>query len=98
MRIASITDTKNNLSFYLDLVRNGETVVITDRDRPVARLEPIQYGTADDEGRLGRLERAGALKRSKKKIDLKAFLQEPLPTIASVDILELLLEERAEGS
>jgi prevent-host-death family protein len=36
MKSASISTLKNNLSAYLDLVREGETVVITDRGRRAA--------------------------------------------------------------
>jgi prevent-host-death family protein len=97
MQIASITDTKNNLSFYLDMVRNGETVVITDRHRPIARLEPIHFGETDDDGRLNRLERSGIIRRSKGKIDVKKLLDNSTPAIPGVDILKILLQERAEG-
>ena len=40
MKTATITQTKNGLSALLDRVQHGETIVITDRSRPVARLEP----------------------------------------------------------
>lgn len=61
MKSATITQAKNGLSALLDLVRAGETVVITDRGRPVARLEPAT-STDDSSGRLLRLERSGALR------------------------------------
>ena len=32
---------KNRLSHYLREVRKGQTVVVMDRDEPIARLEPI---------------------------------------------------------
>jgi prevent-host-death family protein len=32
---------KNHLSAYLDRVRDGEEIVITDRGRPVARLTSV---------------------------------------------------------
>ncbi len=35
-----VRELKTHLSRYLDRVRRGETVVITDRGKPVARLEP----------------------------------------------------------
>ncbi len=35
-----VRELKTHLSKYLDRVRGGETIVITDRGRPVARLEP----------------------------------------------------------
>ena len=38
-------DLKNNLSRYLERVRDGEEVVVTDRGRPVARLCAIDAST-----------------------------------------------------
>lgn len=38
MKTASISVAKNRLSAFVDLVRAGETVTITDRGTPVARL------------------------------------------------------------
>jgi prevent-host-death family protein len=37
-----VRDLKNNLSRYLDAVRGGQSVVVTDRGRPVARLSPVE--------------------------------------------------------
>ena len=36
-----IRELKNGLSKYVDRVRAGEEVIVTDRGRPVARLSPI---------------------------------------------------------
>lgn len=38
---AGIREIKNHLSAYLDRVRAGEEIVITDRGRPIARLTAI---------------------------------------------------------
>ena len=40
-----IRDLKNNLSKYIDRVRSGEEVVVTDRGKPVARLSAIDSST-----------------------------------------------------
>jgi prevent-host-death family protein len=53
MKKASITETKNNLSALIDgLKGGGEPVLIVDRGRPVARLEPVtggrKAGTTED--------------------------------------------------
>ena len=40
MKTASISQLKNGLSSYVDLVRAGESVLVTDRGVVVARLEP----------------------------------------------------------
>lgn len=53
-----VRDLKNNLSRYLDRVRGGEQVVITDRGRPVARLSAIDA----DVDRLAELVAAGIVR------------------------------------
>jgi prevent-host-death family protein len=65
MKTATITEAKNQLSALIDRVRHGETVVITDRGRPVARLQSVvSDAAADPAGRLARLERRGLLRRA----------------------------------
>ena len=41
MPIVSITDARARLSEYIKLVEAGETVVLTRRNKPVAKLLPI---------------------------------------------------------
>lgn len=61
MKTATITEVKNGLSAVINRVRAGETVVVTDRGVPVARIEPIDSGV-DPGARRVRLERAGLLR------------------------------------
>lgn len=96
MRTATISETKNGLSALLDTVRHGETVLITDRGRPVARLEPVASAEdpGPDEGRLARLERAGIIRRARRG-RLAEILRVPPPAPeAGGDILTALLDER----
>jgi prevent-host-death family protein len=99
MKTTSISEAKNRLSALLELVRRGETVVITNRGRPVARLEPIhsEASPLGDEARLQELERAGIIKRGKPGALRKVLQQRPLKAAPGVDVLAALLEERAEG-
>ena len=61
----SLTDFRRRLGAYLRKARAGETIVIVDRNRPIARLEPIRHrGTTDD--RVDRLEAAGIVRRGRK--------------------------------
>ena len=41
MKKASVSDLKNQISRYLDYVKHGETVLVLDRNVPVAELKPI---------------------------------------------------------
>lgn len=65
MRLVTVTEAKNGLSALIDLVQAGETVLILDRGRPVARLETAVSAAVDDPGgRLSRLQRAGIVRVS----------------------------------
>jgi prevent-host-death family protein len=52
-----VRELKNNLSRYLERVRAGDQVVVTDHGRPVARLTPVDVGT----DRLATLVAAGVV-------------------------------------
>jgi prevent-host-death family protein len=95
---ATISQTKNHLSALLDQVRHGETILIVDRDRPVARLEPVYApGPEDSEGRLARLERAGLLRRGRPApVEMVLKKRPPRPRKGG-DVLRALLKERREG-
>lgn len=92
MTTASISEAKAKLSALLDRVRAGESVTITDRGRPVARIVPAVDGP-DDDGRLARLERAGLIRRPLHEFDLEAFLARPRAE-SRASVLDALLDER----
>ncbi len=53
-----IRELKNQLSKYIDRVRAGEEVIVTDRGRPVARLSAVD----SSEDRLADLLAAGVVR------------------------------------
>jgi prevent-host-death family protein len=53
-----IRDLKNGLSKYIERVRAGEVVIVTDRGRPVARLAAVDQAT----DRLADLVAAGVVR------------------------------------
>lgn len=95
MKIASISQTKNQLSALIEQVRHGETVVITDRDRPVAKLMPIAAEEAEAaSGELALLERRGIVRRGR----AEAYtLPQPLRLRKNASALAVLIEEREQG-
>ena len=98
MKRATISQTKNQLSALIDLVKHGETVLIVDRDRPVARLEPVVVPEATEaDGRLQRLERAGLLRRGKGGVEGEILKRAPPRPRAGGDILRALLDEREDS-
>lgn len=100
MKTASITEAKNGLSALLDQVKAGESVLITDRGVPVARIEPVS--AADDtEAWLLRLERKGLIRRGNGMPPdelLRRMAEIPRPRLPEgMSVVEALLEERESG-
>lgn len=63
MKKANVSELRNRLSAYLRLVRRGQSVLVYDRDRPVARLDPIgASGLSSVADRFRTLVDSGALK------------------------------------
>ena len=56
MSVVGIRELRARLSKYLQRVKAGETIVITERGKPIGRIVPM---SASREERLGRLLQAG---------------------------------------
>lgn len=97
MKRASITEAKNQLSALIERVRRGERVVIEDRGVPVARLDPIGSAPGDDEGRLGRLERAGLARRPRGPLPRTILKSAPPRPSGGARLSDAVLADRAEG-
>jgi prevent-host-death family protein len=97
MKRATLTDTKNNLSALVDQVQHGETILILDRGRPVARLESVRGGDDDPEGRLARLERQGLLRRASVPFSSDVLMTTPPRPSEGASALDALLAERRDG-
>jgi prevent-host-death family protein len=92
---ASITEARNGFSSLLKHVRRGEIVLITDRGKPVARLEPC---LASEDPRIARLEAEGVLSSPREKLDLEGLLKVPLPRLPDgVRASDAVTEDREEG-
>lgn len=100
MRTASVTEAKNRLSALLDRVKAGESVIITDRGVPIARIEPITR-TTDWDARMQRLIAEGKvipgndMPHEELLRRMRAIPRPKLPEGAS--LLEAVLEERESG-
>src|ERR1700730_10505449 len=67
MKKDKIAELKNQLSRYLDHVRSGESVLVLDRDQPIAQIIPLARpaaGSRGHDGRLARLVRAAGAPRA----------------------------------
>ena len=93
MKDASVSELKNQISRYLDYVRHGETILVVDRNTPVAELKPITERSSSS--RLIALERKGIIRRGTSKIQRRFFNAKPGGKDAG--ILDALLDERNSG-
>jgi prevent-host-death family protein len=98
MKTANVAVAKNELSSLLRRVKRGETVVITERNQPVARLQPF-VSLAGTDAVPAALYEAGILHApAGRKLDAAAFLRSGRPALARGRTLtEAVLAERAEG-
>lgn len=97
MKKASITQAKNNLSALIDSVKGGSPVLIVDRGRPVARLEPVSASPSGDDGRLARLIREGVLRPARSTVPRSVLTTEPPRLTGNASGVRALIEERREG-
>jgi prevent-host-death family protein len=96
MKKASITEAKNNLSALIDHVKSGSPVLIVDRGRPVARLEPLS-GSGLADGRLARLARDGAVRPARGPLPKMLLASAPPRPKRGASAVRVLLEERRQG-
>src|SRR5690349_17829369 len=97
MKKASISEAKNNLSALIDSVKGGSPVLIMDRGRPVARLEPVGRIAVTDDDRLARLVREGIVRPARGAPPKELFTTEPPRSGRRTSGVRALLEERRQG-
>lgn len=97
MKTTSISHLKNNLSALIDQVRAGNTILITDRNQPVAKLAPIEPADQTDDQRLDELERKGLITRGGEKLLDEFFTLPRAKSKPGASVLDALLDERREG-
>jgi prevent-host-death family protein len=96
MKSARVSELRDSLSEYLARVRKGETVIVYDRDTPIARIEPIASADRDAPAWQREAERRGILRPARKAGPPQISLPPPKPK-KPARLLEALLEERREG-
>jgi prevent-host-death family protein len=96
MRTAKISELKAKLSAHIQYVKNGEEVLILDRNTPVARLVPA--GVVEDyDERTRRLIAKGILTAPQKpRVPGEAWPMPPGPMI-SREVMEQVWREEREG-
>jgi antitoxin (DNA-binding transcriptional repressor) of toxin-antitoxin stability system len=104
MKSVGIKNLKNNLSRYLNLVREGEIVFVTDRDEIIAEIhKPIRAplsSISEWDAFLNELEREGSILRARQKVstirEAVGKVKHKLPTRGPT-LQEILDETRADA-
>ena len=94
MQTVNIAELKSNLSAFLEQVRNGEELIVKDRNRPIARLMPLAAGEdldAEEEILVG-----AGLMRLPLEAKSDEFLNLPAPEVSLETIREMIRSERDE--
>ena len=95
MQSSNIASAKSNFSRLIEQVKQGETILITERNKPVATLQPVRLDCA---GGLKALHASGLLSPPSQALDLAAFLAADRPALAPENALtRAVLDEREEG-
>jgi prevent-host-death family protein len=84
-----VRELRQDASKVLGLVKNGESIIVTEWGKPVAEICPIKATTMQD------LIDAGLVSPAKAKFDPKVF--EPLPNPEGRSLLKEFLKERREA-
>ncbi len=96
-RVAKVSELKAGLSAYLEQVKRGEQVVITERGRTIARIVPVAPAEGDEEERMLDLERRGIITVPEHLGIPPEYWTLELPKDPEGLVLKALLEEREEG-
>lgn len=92
-----IAELKNRLSYYLRRVQRGESILVCDRDRVIARIDRVSVPASVPQSEaewLERLERRGVIRRGRGKPSPAWLASRPS---AEADVVAALLQEREEG-
>lgn len=95
MKTAAVSELKARLSEYLNQVKAGMEVLITDRGKPVARLVPLSR-PKDLKESLVRMEKEGLIRIGSGKLP-KNFWRMHRPDDSNGMVLKALLDEREAG-
>jgi antitoxin (DNA-binding transcriptional repressor) of toxin-antitoxin stability system len=93
---AKISELKDRLSHYLGRVRRGESILVLDRDRVIARIEPAgtqsSVPSAESDW-LDALELRGTIRRAAQPLSRGWLGRRPK---VKADVVAALLEDREE--
>ena len=94
MEMVGVKELKDNLSYYLNLTKKGDNIIVTDRGAPVAilhGLDKIEKGAGVEE-RLAALAKQGKIKLPSRKVSFTKEISRP--TNKGKLLSEIVMEDR----
>lgn len=93
MRSVNIAELKNRLSAYLDEVREGEEIIIRDRNRPIAKIVRLNLDDLSEEER--KLVTSGQMRPAERPLPA-SFWSMPAPRVSLKRAVAAVIADRKE--
>ena len=94
MRTVNIGELKNQLSGFLQHVRNGEEIVIRDRSVPVARILPFRHDPGWEQE--AQLVASGAMKMPEQEMDWDRFFGDRIGDVSRGAAIKAAIDSRGD--
>ncbi|HEU0175148.1 MAG TPA: type II toxin-antitoxin system prevent-host-death family antitoxin [Blastocatellia bacterium] len=94
MQTVNVTELQTNLIAWLERVRAGEEVLVSDLNRPIARLLPVEIGDGIETEEL-EMAAAGLVRLPTEELP-ESFWEMEAPVVAMEDIVAAVRAERDE--
>lgn len=93
MRSVNIAELKNRLSAYLNEVREGEEIIIRDRNRPIAKIVRLNMDDLSEEER--KLVARGQMRPAERPLPA-SFWSMPAPRVSLKRAVAAVIADRKE--
>jgi prevent-host-death family protein len=94
MRSVTVAELKKQFSKYLKFAKQGEEVIIRDRNLPAAKLVPFLAEDTDDEELI--LVAAGKMRLPKTRLDQRKLWKIPTGSVKGNNAIQAVLDDREE--
>ena len=96
MKTAGVAELKARLSGFLDQVKAGTEILVTERGTPIARIVPLAPRD-DEDARALRLARKGLLRLGRGRLSRELLTPPKGDPKTGASVLAALIEERRQG-
>ena len=94
MHSVTVAELKKQFSKYLKFAKQGEEVIIRDRNLPAAKLVPFLAEDTDDEELI--LVAEGKMRLPKARLDLRKLWKIPTGSVKGNNAIQAVLDDREE--